>query len=76
MSFLHFERGMCLYYIHFPQTPANLKWVQLTVRRKTFQEQEVNNAGIPLRVHITIVVHQVNVLQTRFIIYCSAQYWG
>lgn len=41
--------------------------------KKTFQEQEVNNARIPLRVHITIVVSQVNVLQTRFIIYCSAQ---
>lgn len=37
-------------------------------KKKKFQEQEVNNAGIPLRVHITIVVSQVNVLQTRFII--------
>ena len=52
---------------------TNLKWIQLTVRRKTFLHQEVNNAGIPLRVHITIVVSQVNVLQTRFIIHCTAQ---
>ena len=56
--------------------PANLKQIQLTVRRKTFQDQEVNNAGIPLRVHITIVVHQVNVLQTRFITHYTAQWWS
>lgn len=64
---------MHLIYSHIFHTPANLKPVQLTVGGKTCQEQEVNNAGIPLRVHITIVVSQVNVLQTRFIIYCSAQ---
>lgn len=33
---------------------------QLTVKIKTiFQEQEVNNAGIPLRVRISIVVSRL-----------------
>lgn len=42
-------------------------------RYKQEQEQEVNNAGFPLRLHITTVVCQVNVLQTRFIILQSTK---
>lgn len=49
-------------------------WVELTVKIKTiFQEQEVNNAGIPLRVHITIVVSRLMHFK-QGLLYCSAQW--
>lgn len=48
--------------------------VELTVKIKTiFQEQEVNNAGIPLRVHITIVVSRLMHFK-QGLLYCSAQW--
>lgn len=49
--------------------------VQLTVKIKTiFQEQEVNNAGIPLRVHITIVVSRLMHFK-QGLLYWGAQWW-
>lgn len=49
--------------------------VQLTVKIQTiFQEQEVNNGGIPLRVHITIVVSRLMHFK-HGLLYRGAQWW-